>query len=88
MNLPRAQVSEYEAVHPMRNWTDLRKRVGAYRRCFIFTHSCLPKEPIVVLHTFLTNQISKSMNSIVQVQRKASLGKHLHCTDPEEGLPR
>ena len=32
------KVSDYEAVHPMRNWTDLKSRVGPYRRCFVYTH--------------------------------------------------
>ncbi|KAA0198150.1 hypothetical protein HAZT_HAZT000099 [Hyalella azteca] len=63
------QISEYEAVHPVRNWTDLKRRVGQYRRCFVFTHSCMPSEPLVVLHTFLTDSISSSMNVIVQNPR-------------------
>ncbi|KAL7638269.1 UNVERIFIED_CONTAM: hypothetical protein RMT77_010833 [Armadillidium vulgare] len=66
------KISEYEAVHPVRNWTDLKKRVGNYRRCFIFTHACMPNEPLVVLHTFLTTEISKSMSKIVQSQRYMS----------------
>ncbi|XP_076061051.1 malonyl-CoA decarboxylase, mitochondrial-like isoform X2 [Oratosquilla oratoria] len=66
------KVSEYEAVHPVRNWTDLKRRVGNYRRCFVFTHSCMPSEPLVVLHTFLTNEISRSMNKIVQNPRYSS----------------
>ena len=43
------KVSDYEAVHPMRNWTDLKFRVGPYRRCFVYTHRSMPGEPIVVL---------------------------------------
>ncbi|XP_078699894.1 malonyl-CoA decarboxylase, mitochondrial-like [Branchiostoma floridae x Branchiostoma belcheri] len=59
------KISEYEAVHPMRNWTDLKRRVGPNRRCFIFTHSTMPREPVVVLHTALTNQISDNIQTIV-----------------------
>ncbi|XP_078619044.1 malonyl-CoA decarboxylase, mitochondrial-like isoform X1 [Branchiostoma floridae x Branchiostoma japonicum] len=59
------KISEYEAVHPMRNWSDLKRRVGPYRRCFIFTHSTMPREPMVVLHTALTNQISDNIQTIV-----------------------
>lgn len=69
------KISEYEAVHPMRNWTDLKRRVGDYRRCFVFTHSCMPNEPLVVLHTFLTNGISGSMSKIVQSPKYMSMGK-------------
>ncbi|CAN7988876.1 unnamed protein product, partial [Ixodes hexagonus] len=59
------KISDYEAVHPVRNWTDLKRRVGPYRRCYVFTHSCMPGEPIVVLHTALTNSISSSIQRIV-----------------------
>lgn len=51
------QVSDYEAIHPVRNWADLKKRVGPYRRCFIFTHPSMPREPLVLLHTALCDVI-------------------------------
>lgn len=51
------QVSDYEAIHPMRNWLDLKRRVGPYRRCYIFTHPSMPREPLVVLHTALCDII-------------------------------
>ncbi|XP_050391451.1 malonyl-CoA decarboxylase, mitochondrial isoform X2 [Patella vulgata] len=59
------KISEYEAVHPIRNWTDLKRRVGPYRRCFVFTHNSMPHEPVVVLHTALTQEISSSIHSII-----------------------
>ncbi|XP_040064749.1 malonyl-CoA decarboxylase, mitochondrial isoform X2 [Ixodes scapularis] len=59
------KISDYEAVHPVRNWTDLKRRVGPYRRCYVITHSCMPGEPIVVLHTALTNSISASIQRII-----------------------
>ena len=55
------QISDYEAVHPIRNWTDLKQRVGDYRRCFVYTHNAMPREPVVVLHTALTDHISSSI---------------------------
>ncbi|CAL8109982.1 unnamed protein product [Orchesella dallaii] len=63
------KISEYEAVHPMRNWTDLKKRVGPNRRCFVFTHNSMPAEPVVVLHTFLTDHIASSIQKIVTSHR-------------------
>lgn len=59
------KISEYEAVHPVRHWHDLKRRVGPYRRCFVFTHSSMPQEPIVVLHCALTSEISSSIHSII-----------------------
>ncbi|CAH1799819.1 unnamed protein product [Owenia fusiformis] len=60
------KISDYEAVHPIRNWADLKRRVGPYRRCFVFTHNSMPLEPVVVLHTALTSDISDSIQSIVR----------------------
>lgn len=55
--LANLKVSDYEAIHPMRNWLDLKRRVGPYRRCYIFTHPSMPREPLVVLHTALCDII-------------------------------
>ncbi|XP_038149894.1 malonyl-CoA decarboxylase, mitochondrial [Cyprinodon tularosa] len=60
------KISQYEAVHPVRNWTDLKRRVGPYRRCYAFTHAAMPGEPLVVLHVALTEDISNNIQSIVR----------------------
>ncbi|XP_062608840.1 malonyl-CoA decarboxylase, mitochondrial-like isoform X1 [Saccostrea cucullata] len=60
------KISMYEAVHPIRDMNDLKRRVGSYRRCFVFTHRSMPGEPVVVLHTALTNSISSSIHSILK----------------------
>lgn len=53
-----------EAVHPVRNWVDMKRRVGSYRRCYYFSHCAIPGEPLIVLHVALTSDISSS----IQVQ--------------------
>lgn len=62
----------YEAVHPVRNWTDLKRRVGPYRRCYAFTHAAMPGEPLVVLHVALTEDISSN----IQVSSNTFPGLH------------
>lgn len=57
----------------MRNWTDLKRRVGAYRRCYVFTHNCLPEEPLVILHIALTRDIS---SSIAVIESAKFLARH------------
>lgn len=59
--LIRMCVYRYEAVHPVRNWTDIKRRVGPYRRCYSFTHASMPGEPLVVLHVALTQDISDNI---------------------------
>ncbi|OQR73584.1 malonyl-CoA decarboxylase [Tropilaelaps mercedesae] len=65
------KISEYEAVHPVRGWVDLKRRVGSYRRCFVFCHSSMPNEPVVVLHTALMQHIADSIKDIVRHQRSS-----------------
>ncbi|XP_062403603.1 malonyl-CoA decarboxylase, mitochondrial [Sardina pilchardus] len=60
------KISQYEAVHPVRNWMDIQRRVGPYRRCYAFTHASMPGEPLVVLHVALTEEISNNIQSIVR----------------------
>uniref|UniRef100_UPI00398EB9D7 malonyl-CoA decarboxylase, mitochondrial n=1 Tax=Pristiophorus japonicus TaxID=55135 RepID=UPI00398EB9D7 len=60
------KISEYEAVHPVRNWTDIKRRVGPYRRCYVFTHCAMPREPLVVLHVALSDDISNNIQAIVR----------------------
>ncbi|CAG2110710.1 unnamed protein product [Medioppia subpectinata] len=60
------KISEYEAVHPMRSWADLKRRLGLYRRCYVYSHSCLPSEPLVILHVALTPTISSSIQHIIK----------------------
>ncbi|XP_024085704.1 malonyl-CoA decarboxylase, mitochondrial-like [Cimex lectularius] len=67
------KISEYEAVHPVRSWADLKRRVGSYRRCFVYTHSAMPCEPIVVLHTALCTEIASSMKGIVAATQRMSV---------------
>lgn len=86
------KISEYEAVHPVRNWADLKRRVGLYRRCFVYTHNSMPDEPIVVLHIALCDEISSSMGGIVASASRLSVDKSaseigLHGVQPETEDP-
>src|ERR1700751_6233072 len=39
----------YEAVHEIKGWDDLRRRLAPHRRCFGFFHPALPGEPLIFL---------------------------------------
>ncbi|XP_021026540.1 malonyl-CoA decarboxylase, mitochondrial [Mus caroli] len=60
------KISECEAVHPVKNWMDMKRRVGPYRRCYFFSHCSTPGEPLVVLHVALTGDISNNIQGIVK----------------------
>jgi len=72
------KISEYEAVHPLRNWTDLKNRVGAYRRVFVYTHPSMEAEPLVVLHVALTKEISSGMKQVLKDFRSVKNVVHNH----------
>lgn len=60
------KISECEAVHPVKNWMDMKRRVGPYRRCYFFSHCSTPGDPLVVLHVALTGDISNNIQGIVK----------------------
>ncbi|XP_078400689.1 malonyl-CoA decarboxylase, mitochondrial [Cetorhinus maximus] len=72
------KISEYEAVHPVRNWADIKRRVGPYRRCYVFTHNAMPREPLVVLHVALTDDISKNIQAIVRCGQSPELSEDVN----------
>ncbi|XP_004704583.1 malonyl-CoA decarboxylase, mitochondrial [Echinops telfairi] len=60
------KISESEVVHPIKNWMDIKRRVGPYRRCYYFSHCSTPEEPLVVLHVALTPEITSNIQAIVK----------------------
>ncbi len=57
----------YEAVHQVRSWRDLRRRLEADRRCFAFFHPALPGEPIIFIEVALTKGISTSVKPLLDL---------------------
>lgn len=56
---------EHEAVHEIRGWSDLRRRLADDRRCFAYFHSALPGEPVVFVEIALTSDIAGSIDEIL-----------------------
>jgi len=57
---------QYEAVHPIQGWEDLRRRLNDKdRRCYGFFHPALPDVPLIFVEVALTTQISDSISSLV-----------------------
>jgi malonyl-CoA decarboxylase len=44
---------QYEAVHEINGWPDLRRRLAKDRRCFGFFHPALPDEPLIFVEVAL-----------------------------------
>ncbi|RNA10854.1 malonyl- mitochondrial [Brachionus plicatilis] len=66
------KVAQYESVHQIKTLTDLKNRLGSTRRCFIYTHSTMPYEPLVILHIALTNSVSSNISDLIKRYKTAA----------------
>jgi malonyl-CoA decarboxylase len=57
---------EYEAVHEIAGWDDLRRRLAADRRCFAFFHAALPHEPLIFIEVALTRGMSAAVDALLR----------------------
>ena len=51
----------YEAVHEIKDWDDLRRRLAADRRCFAFFHPALPGEPLIFVEVALVEGLATAV---------------------------
>jgi len=58
------KIIQYEAVHDISNWTDLKQRLAEDRRCFAWFHPSLEDEPLIFVEIALTRGISSSIQDI------------------------
>jgi malonyl-CoA decarboxylase len=63
------KIIQHEAVHEIRGWDDLRRRLEADRRCFAFFHPVLPDEPLIFVEVALTDRMADTVSPLVDVRR-------------------
>jgi malonyl-CoA decarboxylase len=56
---------QYEAVHQIHGWHDLRRRLETDRRCYAFFHPALPDEPIIFIEVALTRGLSDKVQMLL-----------------------
>lgn len=56
---------EYEAVHEIDGWDDLRRRLDEDRRCFAFFHPALPDEPLIFVEVALVKGLSDAVQPLL-----------------------
>ena len=69
------KIIDYEAVHQINGWDDLRSRLREDRRCFAFFHPALANDPLVFVEIALTDAIPGDLAPLLVQQRKPSTGK-------------
>lgn len=62
------QIILHEAVHEIRGWNDLRRRLEGDRRCFAFFHPALPDEPLVFVEVALMNRMADAVPPLIDAQ--------------------
>jgi malonyl-CoA decarboxylase len=65
------QIIRYEAVHEIRDWDDLRRRIDPVdRRCYAFFHPAMPDAPLIFVEVALTEQIPGAIAPLLAVDRQ------------------
>jgi malonyl-CoA decarboxylase len=65
------KIIRYEAVHEIRDWDDLRRRIDpADRRCYAFFHPALIDEPLIFVEVALTDEIPAAIGPILAKERE------------------
>src|SRR5712692_3460060 len=83
---------QYEAVHEIQGWHDLRRRLQADRRCYAFFHPTLPDEPVIFIEVALTRGMSAKVQPLLALDSPVVDPASADCaifysiTNPQEGL--
>ena len=56
---------EYEAVHAIDGWDDLRRRLAQDRRCIAFFHPALPDEPLIFVEVALVRGVADRVQPLL-----------------------
>ena len=82
----------YEAVHEIRGFPDLKRRLERDRRCFAFFHPALPDEPLIFVEVAFVNELPSevapilAMDAAVGDPRKARCAVFYSITNCQVGL--
>jgi malonyl-CoA decarboxylase len=83
---------QYEAVHQIQGWRDLRRRLEGDRRCYAFFHPALPDEPLVFIEIALTRGMTATVQPLLDPDSrigdatKADSAMFYSITNCQEGL--
>ena len=75
-NTPAAileKIIEYESVHQINNWRELRDRINSLdRRCFAFFHPAMGNEPLIFVEIALASELPENIDQILNTTRSRS----------------
>jgi malonyl-CoA decarboxylase len=59
---------QYESVHEINGWRDLRRRLETDRRCFAFFQPALANEPVIFVEVALTHGLARNLEPLLDIQ--------------------
>jgi malonyl-CoA decarboxylase len=83
---------QYEAVHEIRSWKDLKNRLDSDRRCYAFFHPCIPLEPLIFVEVALSVELADNVqvlldeNEPVLDPQKARTAIFYSISNTQDGL--
>jgi malonyl-CoA decarboxylase len=69
----------YEAVHEIRGFPDLKRRLERDRRCFAFFHPALPDEPLVFVEVAFVNELPSAVAPILAMESAVGDPRRARC---------
>lgn len=74
------RIIRYEAVHEIRGWDDLRRRVEPVdRRCYGFFHPQMRDDPLIFVEVALTAQLPGAIHQIIAEERDTIDPREANC---------
>ena len=61
---------EYEAVHEIASWVDLKNRLAPDRRLFAFLHPNMPDEPLIFVQVALCNGLASNVQALLDTHTR------------------
>jgi malonyl-CoA decarboxylase len=83
---------DYEAVHAIRSWRDLKNRLDSDRRCYAFFHPRMPDEPLIFVEVALVQGLTGSVQQLLDEKapvldpRKADTAIFYSISNCQRGL--
>ena len=59
------RIIQYESVHAIQGWDDLRSRLRENRMCFAFFHPAMPDDPLVFVEVALTSGVPTAIAPLI-----------------------
>jgi len=74
------RIIRYEAVHEIRGWDDLRRRVEPIdRRCYGFFHPQMMGDPLIFVEVALTTELPSAIHQIITEERETVQPRDASC---------